>query len=70
MIDSTFNNYSKNLVLFIIGFILGVLFTSSLVYENNYPVHVSLPEEYQLIDSTDVLRGYYKKDTLVIEFDN
>tara|TARA_R110000868_G_scaffold244272_1_gene500434 strand:+ start:242 stop:445 length:204 start_codon:yes stop_codon:yes gene_type:complete len=55
----------------IICFNIGIMVEYSLRYDEIRAPKVELPEEYKAIDSTDCLKGYFDKDSVLhIEFNN
>ena len=55
----------------IICFNIGIMVEYSLRYDEIRAPKVELPEEYKTIDSTDCLKGYFDKDSVLhIEFNN
>ena len=51
-------------------FLLGFMCEYLLRYDKIHQPNVDLPEEYILINKQDTLQGYYKNDTLYIQFNN
>lgn len=60
-------------IMLVFGIILNIIFFAVLNKAKTIPENspkVSLPEEYRAITKEDTLRGYYRNDSLIIEFNN
>jgi len=63
-------NIESRLIWLLVAYLFGI-FVGYLAFDYFPAKKQTVPEEYKLIDKTDVLRGYFDRDsTLVIEFEN
>ena len=64
-----------NMLIFLLASVIltSILFAInyySITYEESIYPPVELPEEYKAITKDDTLRGYFRNDSLIIEFNN
>ena len=59
------------IILCLISFNIGIITEHFIRYKEIHQPKVSLPEEYKLIDSTDTVKCYFDRDSVLqIDFNN